>query len=238
MSMTHYKDEERVLVVSASLLHQHHGHFTGFCPDVHRYNHLLIAENHQFKRRGNVEEDPEWKQLIPYILVRHRVKDGRVWYLSYQRSSTNAEQRLANQHSVGFGGHISEDDIEVDYAAPSYVARNVHYEVRKMCALCHTFDYSPMLMNGMIRELFEELDVYGITNFRVVGLINLEGTPVDRVHLGIVTVVDLECTSVFSNDSNVTSLSWSSVESLKNELPDFETWSQECIMAIADGLIR
>jgi len=58
-----------------------------------------------FQMRGRVEEDVEWRQLIPYIVSRH---EGRVLLL--ERLPTQGESRLHNLLSIGVGGHINPAD--------------------------------------------------------------------------------------------------------------------------------
>ena len=62
------KDEE-VLVVPASLLVEL-GPFSGFQPAVDRYlPALLDRSNQSFRPRSIVEDDPSYKQLIPYVIL-------------------------------------------------------------------------------------------------------------------------------------------------------------------------
>jgi len=60
-----------------------------------------------FKRRGDVEEDPSLKQIIPYLLVR---RAGR--YMLFRRTRAGGETRLHDLYSVGVGGHISRTDVD------------------------------------------------------------------------------------------------------------------------------
>ena len=53
--------------------------------------------------RQHAEKDPRYKQLIPYILVRH---DGRL--AAYRRRGTEA--RLHGYWSIGVGGHVDYGD--------------------------------------------------------------------------------------------------------------------------------
>ncbi len=60
-----------------------------------------------FRRRGDVEEDPSLKQVIPYLVVR---RDGL--YMLFQRTSTGGEGRLHGLFSVGVGGHVARADVD------------------------------------------------------------------------------------------------------------------------------
>ncbi len=60
-----------------------------------------------FKRRGDIEEDPSQKQVIPYLIVRH---GPRVFL--FLRSAAGGEARLYGKYSIGIGGHINKADVE------------------------------------------------------------------------------------------------------------------------------
>ncbi len=79
-----------------------------------------------------MEEDPSFKQLIPYVLFRWTDADGTVHLFEYQRGSGQGERRLHAKRSVGVGGHISSIDAE---------AGHLHHVYRE----------------GMRRELDEEV---------------------------------------------------------------------------------
>jgi predicted NUDIX family phosphoesterase len=96
---------ERVLVLPTMLFHEL-GHFQGFNGDVRPYLSVLLEGDHlRFLPRSEAEDDPSYKQLIPYCLFRC---DGKL--LHYRRGSGVGEARLLGKRSVGIGGHISEED--------------------------------------------------------------------------------------------------------------------------------
>jgi predicted NUDIX family phosphoesterase len=96
---------EHVLVVPTSLFHDL-GHFQGFQPDAERYLPTLLDPAWiSYRPRNEVEEDPGYKQLIPYCIFRH---DGQVFH--YKRGKLQGEGRLHSKRSIGIGGHISSDD--------------------------------------------------------------------------------------------------------------------------------
>ncbi|MCL2673975.1 MAG: hypothetical protein FWE92_01435 [Defluviitaleaceae bacterium] len=64
----------------------------------------FILANHQFISRANAEQDPLFKQIIPYVVIRN----GDLWLL-FQRKSTQSEARLHNKYSLGIGGHINDE---------------------------------------------------------------------------------------------------------------------------------
>ena len=96
---------ERVLVVPAALFREA-GAFQGFSPDVGRYLPRLLDPAHlSYRPRSEVETDPSFKQLIPYVVLRC---GEQVFH--YTRGQRGTEARLRALRSVGVGGHISQDD--------------------------------------------------------------------------------------------------------------------------------
>ncbi len=146
-------DTEQVLVVPTELLHQL-GYFQGFTTDVARYfDELLSPANTLYRPRGEMENDPSFKQLIPYVVFRHTDTQGHVSVFQYTRGKGQGERRLHSLRSVGVGGHICVDDQS------SQLDLNPYQE-------------------GMRRELAEEVDVATAFDDRLVGLINDDETEV------------------------------------------------------------
>ena len=52
-----------------------------------------------------MEQDPSFKQLIPYCIFRF---EDQIFY--YRRSKGTGEGRLHGKRSIGVGGHISSED--------------------------------------------------------------------------------------------------------------------------------
>ena len=96
---------EHVLVVPTLLFHEI-GHFQGWTTNVEPYlQTLLDPEYISYRPRPSVEEDPSFKQLIPYCIFRH---EGKVFH--YERGTDQGESRLHAKRSIGVGGHISSED--------------------------------------------------------------------------------------------------------------------------------
>jgi predicted NUDIX family phosphoesterase len=66
----------------------------------------LVRENSQFKRRGDMETNSNFKQIIPYMVFKHTNE-----YFLMQRLAQANEERLSNKYSLGIGGHINEVDL-------------------------------------------------------------------------------------------------------------------------------
>ena len=61
-----------------------------------------------FMRRGDAEEDPTHKQVIPYLVLR----DGERWFLM-RRTKGGGDARLHDLWSIGVGGHLNPGDGDV-----------------------------------------------------------------------------------------------------------------------------
>ena len=59
-------------------------------------------------RRGDAEEDPAHKQVIPYLVLR----DGERWFLM-RRTRAGGDARLHDRWSIGVGGHLNPGDGDV-----------------------------------------------------------------------------------------------------------------------------
>lgn len=67
---------------------------------------LAAFDTHgEYRVRAEVEDDPAFQQLIPYVVVR----DGERLFLM-RRLRTGGDTRLHDRHSIGVGGHIGEGD--------------------------------------------------------------------------------------------------------------------------------
>lgn len=62
----------------------------------------LIAAHHVFIPRAKAEVSPEWKQIIPYVVIRRADE-----YFVLQRTAKQTETRLHHKVSLGIGGHIN-----------------------------------------------------------------------------------------------------------------------------------
>ena len=106
---------EHVLVVPTLLFHEI-GVFQGFNSDTGRYLKTLLDPVHTiYLARPDAEEDPSYKQLIPYCLFRH---GDSIFH--YTRGTKQGEARLHAKKSVGVGGHIST--LDRDSQQETYLA--------------------------------------------------------------------------------------------------------------------
>ncbi len=197
---------EQVLVVPAALLRRL-GYFQGFTGDVDRYlEELLSPEHTSYRPRGEMEENPRFKQLIPYVIFRYTDSAGTVSLFCYTRGKGQGERRLHSKRSIGIGGHISSDDAE---------------------------EINPY-EEGMRRELAEEVVIDTPYRPRCVGLINDDQTEVGKVHLGVVHLFDVESPRVQPREDEIIEAGFVPVDELLRDLDGFESWSRICLEALFD----
>ncbi len=103
---THH--DEHILVIKRSALFPD-GTWNGLEEvDMQEYIHL-IKTRQEFHPRALMEQDQKYKQIIPYLLFRHKNR-----YFLMQRKAKASEQRLANKFTLGIGGHIRKEDMKTD----------------------------------------------------------------------------------------------------------------------------
>ena len=200
--------EERVLVVPTKRFHQL-GHFQGFTAEIAKYlPALLEGGDLGYRPRSEMEQDPSFKQLIPYVLFRFTDADKSVHLFQYTRGGGQGEKRLHAKRSVGIGGHISSDD-----AAKKSANHDVYRE-------------------GMLRELTEEVIIETQYREKCVGLINDDETPVGQVHLGVVHICDVDNRGVRPREEDILDAGFRPVEEILAEIERCETWSQIVVKAL------
>ncbi len=148
----------------------------------------LIAEQHAFIDRPLAERSPEWRQIIPYVVIRH---GDDVFTL--QRTAKQTEARLHHKVSIGIGGHINPGHDLID---------------------------------GLQKELDEEVRIDGDYELRFVGIINEESTEVGRVHLGACFVLEAPTRDVVVIETEKMRGAWMSRAQLAAAREAMETWSQ------------
>ncbi|MDO4570936.1 MAG: phosphoesterase [Planctomycetia bacterium] len=193
---------ESILVIPTEYFRQL-GYFQGFTKDISRYiPQILEASVVRFMPRPEAELDPNWKQLIPYMIFSWRDETGREHLFRYTRGKGMGETRLHLKHSVGVGGHLSEDD----------------------CSAATTLGEA--YREGMRRERSEEVRIETqILSEKIVGLINDDETEVGRVHLGVVHWIEVAEPKVYSNETDLYAAGFYPLDELLQDLDGYETWS-------------
>lgn len=201
--------EEKVLVVERKAVEQA-GMFQGLTFDVERYLPRLLAPGvPRFMVRSEAETNPDFKQLIPYVIMSCT---GRI--LSYVRGQRAGETRLIGLRSIGIGGHINPSD-----EMPLFDA-----------------DFYDAYLSAVEREVAEEVAIEGGHHDRVVALLNDDSTEVGKVHLGIVHHWRLDAPIVHKREQMITQMTFMTPAELHEVHDSLETWSQLCLDGLGDKL--
>ena len=195
---------QRVLVVPGAELDRL-GRFQGFSAEADRYlEALLVPELARFRARAEVEDDPGYKQIIPYVVF--RCGDA---VFCYTRGASQGEARLHRRRSLGVGGHVEEADAEGRGTLDAYEL-------------------------AMRRELDEEVRVGSPGRLRRVGLINDDATAVGAVHLGVVHLFELERPDVEPREEGLAESGFVPLAELRRQRDDLESWSRICLDGFLD----
>ncbi len=169
------------------------GAWHGFITDDLDRAHEVIRTKHFFKPRAEVEDDPAYQQIIPYVVFRHRDR-----YLLTHRLRASSERRLRKQYSLGVGGHINPGDLRA----------------------------GDPLVDGLKREWAEEVVYDGQFEARLLGFLNEESSPVSRVHLGAVFLVDGDSPAIHIREIDKLAGELLTLDEMRMYFLEMESWSQ------------
>jgi predicted NUDIX family phosphoesterase len=176
---------EQVMVVATELLRPYLG--ANFIRDAWQILDL-VAERHTFIDRPLAERSPQWRQIIPYVVI---CNGGDVFGVT--RTAKQTEKRLHHKVSIGIGGHVNPG---------------------------HT------LVEGLHKELEEEVRIAGGFELRFAGAINDESTEVGRVHLGACFLLEARTRDVVVAETEKMHGEWMTRAQLAAARGAMETWSQ------------
>lgn len=212
--------------------------FNGFKLIHPDYNNALqIFSKYTFKERNQkLENNPNYKQIIPYTLIKFIDRESNEYYLTYERKSGGNENRLHNLKSVGFGGHMNKIDSE------PLVQTELLFDHFRIENNKKNKEFLNLLINNIYKELVEEivneeyLQKYTTIKFNslLFGLINDVTNSVGRVHYGLVNLIvfrDLYCDRDGIIDINkerdkIGNVAWKTLEEINEEIDYYENWSK------------
>jgi len=153
----------------------------------------VIRHRSFFMPRAEVEDDPAYQQVIPYIVFRH---DRRL--LLTRRLKASGEKRLHQQYSLGVGGHINPGDLE----------------------------HGDPIDDGLRREWEEEVAYKGRFQARLLGLINDDSSPVSKVHLALVFLVEGDSAEIAIRETDKLEGELLTLDEMRIFYLGMESWSQ------------
>jgi predicted NUDIX family phosphoesterase len=167
-----------------------------------------IVQNGLFLRRSELEEDPSFKQIIPYAIISNKepertgVRQSQSFYL-FRRTPEQTEKRLHNKFSLGAGGHMNPDE--------SFESKEQY------------------LVDELKRELFEEVKLLNgclIEDIEFIGFINDDTIPVGRVHIGLLYNINVSNKEVYINETDKMTAGWIDKSNLAEFYGEMETWTK------------
>ncbi len=209
------KTQERVLALPVDTCEQFRDGFTS--RDDISLEDITREGEWTFLPRDKAETDERFRHLGTYAVLRSQGKIFR-----YRRGSSGTESRLHGLYSVGVGGHINEDDIDIvdDYSSDSSMPTWVE-----------------SIWDAAKREVREEMNVE--RNFscgiEFLGWLSLSDSPVNRVHLGVVFAIDLP-EPVAAREDCLAEGEWIPyAELVASDLGGMEDWSR---VLVESGVVQ
>jgi len=158
----------------------------------------IIVQNGLFRKRNELEEDPSFKQIIPYAVISNKES----FYL-FRRRSGQREKRLHNKFSLGVGGHMNPRNSKESYE--QYLINELKRELSEEVSL----------LNGCIMEDIE-----------FIGFINDDTIPVGRVHIGLLYNIRVSNKNIVINETDRMTADWIDKPDLAEFYEGMETWSK------------
>ncbi len=160
-----------------------------------------IVQNGLFRKRSELEEDPSFKQIIPYAIISNKES----FYL-FTRTSRQTEKRLHNKLHLGVGGHMNPGSSKEP--GEQYLINELKRE----------FFEEVKLLNGCLIEDIE-----------FIGFINDDSIPVGRVHIGLLYNIHVSNKYVVINETDKMSADWIDKTDLADYYEEMETWTKIAI---------
>ena len=167
-----------------------------------------LVQNGLFRKRTELEEDPSFKQIIPYAIISNKepecsgVSQSQSFFL-FKRTSRQTEKRVHNKFSLGVGGHMNPDNLKESK--------------------------EPYLISELKRELFEEVKLLKaclIEDIEFIGFINDDTISVGRVHIGLLYNIHVSNKDIVINEKYKMTADWIDKPDLAEFYEGMETWTK------------
>lgn len=172
----------------------------------------LRLEDLMLGQRAMLEQDDDFRQVLAISLF---TCQGKVW--AYRRTPKGGESRLHNKVSVCVGGHWDAEDI---------VFRD------------GVIDLDASLDQAIARELREEVRISAtiISSRRQPKFICCDDSEVDRVHMAMVWVHELDGEGIESAEAQLETLGFFSPQELLTGDYNLENWARLGCLILQEGL--
>jgi predicted NUDIX family phosphoesterase len=152
-------------------------------------------------QREVLENNDAFRQVLSIAIFTCK---GKVW--AYRRGAGIGESRLVGKVAVSVGGHWDLEDI-------------VHND--------SVIDLPASIKKGFERELSEEVNLTSkiVSEYVMDKKVCADVTPVDRKHLAMITVFELDDEGLSSKEKALESLGFIDPQELLDSDANLETWS-------------
>ena len=107
---------EQVLVVERKKIERYISGRNGLITECAQELFEIIKAEHEFMPRDEAEQRPDYKQIIPYVILRR----GDEVFVT-RRLSKGGEARLHGKISIGIGGHITPVDEQGELSPCGFI---------------------------------------------------------------------------------------------------------------------
>ena len=151
-----------------------------------------------FRKRGELEEDPSFKQIIPYGIISNMDS-----FFLFKRTSGQTEKRLHNKFSLGVGGHMNKG--KAVETGQEYLINQMQRELLEEVRLSSSCK---------------------VEDIEFVGFINDDTIPVGMVHIGLLYNIHISNKDIVINEPDKMSADWIDKADLEQFYEGMETWSR------------
>ncbi len=157
-----------------------------------------IILNGLFRKRSELEEDPSFKQIIPYAIISNKES-----FCLFKRTSKQTEKRLHNKLSLGVGGHMNPGNSKE--SKEQYLINELKRELFE----------EVKLLNGCLIEDIE-----------FIGFINDDTISVGSVHIGLLYNIHVSNKDVVINETDKMTADWIDKPDLAEFYEGMEMWTK------------
>lgn len=197
------KMQRQIMVIQNKILFSDIERKSWFIPVDGESFEKKLLENYEYMQRGIAETNFDYKQPIPYGVVRN-IQNGKVFVYKRWWAGSNAwDSRLHSKFSIGVGGHIEQSDD---------VKQN-------------------LMVDCLLREIYEEISIKpeDVISVKLIWGINDDSNEVGKVHFWMCYIVDVGRDNFTLTDGELHSWEFMSFSQIKQmQLSgdyDVETWT-------------
>ncbi len=209
--------KENVLVAPRDVLGENiFGEYVPF--DENQFENLY--RNHcSFLDRSKAEGDPTVKQFVTFTLVFYQSS-----ILIYRRGQfTTTSDLLKGQLSVGFGGHVNDQDFDLFNSGSGAFRSNATRELKE-----------ELFLDDVYKEHYD-----AARRTKILGYVNVDDSADAERHIAVLVAFQHVDKSIpKKGELSINQLSWLNLNNIKNDTSSFDLWSEIILKGLYSGKIR